>query len=134
MSKQKKQCISSVMWQQKRISIIKAVNRKNLHLVYDIYHEYAEHQPLSVIDQAADEIRVVHMAQLRENKRYYLDEEHIPEYEQYWNKLNYIGYQGEWNLECFEGDSAIELKKSMQIMKTVMDNGLQIANNTQQRR
>lgn len=103
------------------LEILRELKLKNLHLVYDIYHEYMENQPLSVIREAGDEIRVVHIAQDLGGKRAYLDEEHMADYRRYWDALTEIGYTGEWNLESFVGDVAQELPRSMAIMRQIKE-------------
>lgn len=54
------------------LEFVRSMWRSNLHLVYDIYHEFMEQQPLCVIEEAADEIRVVHAAQDAGKQRAYL--------------------------------------------------------------
>lgn len=103
------------------LEIVRELGLPNLHLVYDIYHEYMENQPLDVIYEAGDEIRVVHIAQNVDNKRAYLDEAHLGEYKAYWNALRKIGYEGEWNLEAFVGEPEEMLPHSMKIMKKLKE-------------
>ena len=101
------------------LAFLRTVQEKNLHLVYDVYHEAMERQPVDVIDEAASEIRTVHIAQDQNGRRAYLNAAHIETYRQYWDALQRVGYAGEWNLEAFIGDPAVELKKTMQIMNAV---------------
>lgn len=103
------------------LAILRELNLKNLHLVYDIYHEHMEKQPLSVIKEAGSEIRVVHIAQDLNKKRAYLDPAYTDEYRQYWDALAEIGYTGEWNLESFVGDPEEELPKSMAILTQIKE-------------
>lgn len=103
------------------MELLRELKMENLHLVYDIYHEYMEKQPLSVIGEAGSEIRVVHIAQDVNGKRAYLDEAHMDEYRAYWNALQAIGYEGEWNMECFVGEVSEELPRSMDIMRRIKE-------------
>lgn len=103
------------------LAVVRELGFPNLHLVYDIYHEYMENQSLDVIYEAGNEIRVVHIAQNVDNTRAYLDEAHLGEYEAYWNALQKIGYEGEWNLEAFVGEPEEMLPRSMKIMKKLKE-------------
>lgn len=104
------------------LDLIQKAGFERVHLVYDIYHEYMERQPLSVIKEAANEIKVVHIAQNINGYRAYLLDEYLNQYRAYWNALKEIGYTGEWNLECFAGDPAVELSNSLNIMKELSGN------------
>lgn len=99
------------------LRLLREMEEPNLHLVYDIYHEYMEAQPLSVIAEAAGEIRVVHIAQNIGNQRAYLRTEQEGVYRSYWNALETAGYTGEWNLECFTGFPGEQLPASMEIIR-----------------
>lgn len=99
--------------------LIREWNLPNLHLVYDIYHEYMEHQTLDVIREAENEIRVVHIAQNKNNQRAYLDWAYLDEYQRYRDALADVGYDGEWNLEAFVGDPEIELQKSIEVIRQI---------------
>jgi len=99
------------------LALVRELQLPNLHLVYDIYHEYMENQPLSVIEEALEEIRVVHIAQPVGNARGYLDAEQLELYRPYWDALTAAGYQGEWSIEAFLGDPAEEFGKSMQVIE-----------------
>ena len=105
-------------------AFIGRVNRPNLHLVYDIYHEWMEGQSVEVIREVADEIRVVHVAQdINHGQRAYLDEAHIADYRPYWEMLKRVGYRGEWNLESFVGDINQGLVSSMAVMNQLKKEG-----------
>ncbi|MBR0090615.1 MAG: sugar phosphate isomerase/epimerase [Lachnospiraceae bacterium] len=99
-------------------AIVKELALPNLHLVYDIYHEVMEGQPVDVIDEVINEIRVVHIAQDENGKRAWPDKAHIDEYRVYWDRLHALGYTGEWNPECFTGDIDQGLQQSIQILKS----------------
>ena len=99
------------------LQIVKRLEIDNLALVYDIYHEYMEKQPLEVISECSDYIKVVHIAQDNGGKRYYLDDEHVEEYRQYYAALKNIGYKGELNIESFVGNPDEEIPKSLKILK-----------------
>lgn len=101
------------------LKLIRELALPNLHLVYDIFHEAAEDQPLDVINEAAQEIRVVHIAQQINGKRAYLEEAHIPTYRKYWDALKAAGYSGEWNLEALEGDPQVGIPQSLRIMNQI---------------
>lgn len=103
------------------LAIVRELGLPNLHLVYDVYHEYMENQSLDVIYEARDEIRAVHIAQNANNKRAYLDDAHLEEYTAYWNALQKIGYTDEWNLESFVGAPEEMLPRSMQIMNKLKE-------------
>ena len=102
---------------QEALRFLEEMQLPNLHLVYDIYHEDAESQPLSVIAEAGDEIRVVHIAQNVNNERCYLDPAYTEKYRAYWDALQKIGYQGEYNLEAMVGNPCYELPRSYRILK-----------------
>lgn len=105
-------------------AFISRVGRPNLHLVYDIYHEFMEGQSVEVIREVADEIRVVHVAQdVNHGQRAYLDETHLAEYRPYWETLLRVGYQGEWNIESFVGDVEQGLASSMSVMNQLKKEG-----------
>ncbi len=106
---------------QLALRFLREMNLENLHLVYDVYHEAAERQPISVIADAGDEIRVVHIAQNVHNERCYLDPVHGELYRTYLNALREIDYQGEFNLEAMTGDPKIELPKSYRIIKSILE-------------
>ena len=74
---------------------------------------------ISVIDEVASEIKVVHIARPFNNQRAYLDESEIELYRKYWQALTDAGYEGEWNLEAFYGDHKDGLKNSMKIMNEI---------------
>lgn len=99
------------------LAFVREMGRENLHLVYDIYHEYMERQPLSVIEEAASEIRVVHAAQDAGKKRAYLCPAQAAVFRPYWDALQKAGYAGEWNVEAFEGDCADGLRQTMRTMQ-----------------
>ena len=99
------------------LQLLRELKEPNLHLVYDIYHEYMENQPLSVIAEAAEEIRVVHIAQNVDNRRAYLHADQAEIYRAYWDALKNAGYTGEWSLECFEGDPKQQIPASMEIIR-----------------
>lgn len=94
----------------------------NLHLVYDIYHEYMESQPLDVIGEASAAIKTVHLAQNVENSRHYLDRDpgHMAEYRAYLAALQAIGYTGEVSMESLVGDPAAGITKSYPILKEIL--------------
>lgn len=98
--------------------IVSELRLSNLHLVYDIYHEVMEGQPIEVIDRVADEIRVVHIAEDESGKRAYPDAAHAADYKKYWDRLLALGYTGEWNPECFTGDPAVKLAESINIFQS----------------
>lgn len=100
------------------LALVKRLALPNLHLVYDIYHAHMMNEPLSNIDDAVGEIRVVHIAQdVAQGRRHYLNEAHIEEYRSYMEMLRAAGYQGEVSLEALFGDVAAELPKSLTILK-----------------
>ncbi len=101
------------------LDFARSMGRNDLHLVYDIYHEFMEQQPLSVIAEAGSEIRVVHVAQDVGRKRGYLDEREQPLFQRYWDALAAAGYDGEWNVEAFEGDTVEGLRSTMQVMRSI---------------
>ena len=102
------------------LRFVREMRCKNLHLVYDIYHEFMERQPVSVIDEAADEIRVVHAAQNANQKRAYLFPDQSEVFRPYWQALQKVGYAGEWNVEAFEGDCTEGLRQTMKTMQLLM--------------
>ena len=79
-----------------------------------------ERQPVSVIDEAADEIRVVHAAQNANQKRAYLFPDQSEVFRPYWQALQKVGYAGEWNVEAFEGDCTEGLRQTMKTMQLLM--------------
>ena len=101
------------------LDFVRSMGRSNLHLVYDIYHEFMERQPLSVIAEAGSEIRVVHVAQDVGQKRGYLDAREQPLFQRYWDALAAAGYDGEWSVEAFEGDTDEGLRRTMQVMRSI---------------
>lgn len=104
------------------LKLVREADRRNLHLVYDIYHEMMENQPLDVIEEVGSEIRVVHIAEADNGQRIYLKNSEKAKYEQYWKALQQAGYDGEWNLECFAGKPAKELPISMKLMEQMRQN------------
>lgn len=101
---------------EEALKFVKEAGIKNLHLVYDIYHEGVMNQSLDVIRKAAKEIKVVHIAQDSSSARYYLSEEHLEEYRKYWKVLEEIGFRGEFTIEAFEGDIRRGMEESMRVI------------------
>ena len=101
------------------LEFVRSMWRSNLHLVYDIYHEFMEQQPRYVIEEAADEIRVVHAAQDAGKQRAYLSPDQTEAFRAYWDALQKIGYTGEWNIEAFVSDVSDGLRRTMQVMKHI---------------
>jgi sugar phosphate isomerase/epimerase len=93
----------------------------NLHLVYDIYHEYMENQAPDIIKEAGSEIRTIHLARNKNKRRYYLDEKTAGEYRTYFAALKKSGYQGEICVEAFEGNPEAEIPLSALILKKIID-------------
>ncbi len=102
-------------------ALVKRLNISNFHLVYDIYHDWADDQGPEVIAEIADEIRVVHLSNLEKGKRTYLVEKDIPLYKSYYDEIKKVGYEGEFNIECFESDPAGKIIESYGIMKKFID-------------
>lgn len=98
------------------LEFVRSIERSNLHLVYDMYHEFMERQPLCGIEEAADEIRMVHAAQDAGKQRAYLSPDQVEAFRAYWDALQKVGYTGEWNIEAFVGDVSDELRSTMQVM------------------
>ena len=101
------------------IECLERWNNPNIHLVYDLYHEQMERQPLSVIAEAGPEIRVVHVAEDDGGRRAYLSSACVGTYAACWQALEGIGYRGEWNVEAFHGDPVPGIEESMRVMKAV---------------
>lgn len=91
----------------------------NLHLVYDIYHEQVMNQPIQIIEEAAEEIRVVHIAEDCAESRYYLSRKCEQEYRKYWNALKKIGFQGEFTVEAFAGETAKGIEESRRVIRLI---------------
>ena len=103
------------------LDLSKRLDLPNLRLVYDIYHAHMMKEPLENIDDAAEQIRVVHIAQdVNHGQRHYLDETKTEEYSPYIKKLQTAGYKGEVSLEAFQGEIEKELPKSLNILKTLL--------------
>lgn len=96
----------------------------NLHLVYDIYHEQAMNQPLQVIEEAAEEIRVVHIAEDCAGSRYYLSQQHAGTYREYWSALKKIGFQGELTVESFVGETVRGIEESRCVIRLLEEGTL----------
>lgn len=98
------------------LRFVREMRGKNLHLVYDIYHEFMERQPVSVIDEAADEIRVVHAAQNAKQKRAYLFPDQSEVFCPYWQALQKVGYGYRGRLrtpEAFNKPENTDLRENM---------------------
>ena len=102
-------------------ALVKRLGIPNFHLVYDIYHDWADGQGPEVISEIADEIRVVHLSNLEKGKRTYLVEKDIPLYKAYYDEIRKAGYEGEFNIECFEKDPDEKIVESYRILKSFMD-------------
>lgn len=90
---------------------------QNLHLVYDIFHERMEQQSLSVLRQYAEEIRTVHIAQLQDGGRGYLQMQNLLEYTAYWAVLTACGYKGDFSIEAFLGDPVAGIQESARVLQ-----------------
>ncbi len=101
-------------------ALVKRLGIPNFHLVYDIYHDWADDQGPEVIAEIADEIRVVHLSNLEKGKRTYLVEKDIPLYKAYYDEIKKAGFEGEFNIECFEKDPDEKIVESYKIMKKFM--------------
>lgn len=91
----------------------------NLHLVYDIYHEFMENQGVEVAERICSEIKAVHIARNFENARYYLSRASVSELSPYIKALERSGYGGEINLEAFVGDVKAEIPESLKILESM---------------
>lgn len=91
----------------------------NLHLVYDIYHEQVMNQPIQVVEEAAEEIRVIHIAEDCAESRYYLSRKRAGEHRKYWNALKNIGFQGEFTVEAFVGGTVKGIEESRQVIRLI---------------
>ncbi|MBR0139053.1 MAG: sugar phosphate isomerase/epimerase [Firmicutes bacterium] len=106
---------------RKAFEIVKELDLSNLGLVYDIYHDRYEGENLDIIDEAAEYIKTVHIAEDLEGKRIYLKEEYSDVYAEYWKRLERAGYRGEFSLECFVGDPVSGIKDSYKILKSIKE-------------
>lgn len=100
--------------------LVRELALPNLGLVYDIYHAHMMGEDPGYILEAADLIRVVHIAQDQGGKRLYLREEKMGEYLPYIQALCRAGYAGECNLEAFVGDIGQELPRSRDILQRLL--------------
>jgi sugar phosphate isomerase/epimerase len=100
---------------------IRRAGLDNLHLVYDMYHEYMENQGPDIIKEAGNEIKAIHLAQNKNKRRYYLDEKTAGDYGTYFTVLKQSGYQGEICVEAFEGDPETEIPLSASILRKIID-------------
>lgn len=112
------------------IAVVDEMSLPNLHLVYDIYHEHMEQQPLETVFEAGKRIKTVHLAQNINARRHYLDREpkHVAEYRSYIQALSNMHYAGEVCIECMEGDAILGIVKSFHILKDIL-NELEGTNN-----
>lgn len=101
------------------LALIRDLALPNLHLCYDIYHEFMMGEGPDVILDAGAEIRTVHIAEDVGGKRHYLDEAQTGKYRPYIEALRQIGYAGELTPEAFFGDVEIEFPRSLSIMKAL---------------
>lgn len=98
-------------------SLIAQLQIPNLHLVYDIFHEWMEQQSLSVLRQYVDQVRTVHIAQLLDGGRGYLQMQNLAEYMAYWALLAACGYQGDFSVEAFLGDPVTGIQESARVLQ-----------------
>ncbi len=103
------------------LEIVRELDIPNLGLVYDIYHDRYEGESLDIIDEAAPYIKTVHIAEDRDGKRIWLREDLTDVYSLYWRRLKRAGYRGEFDLECFVGDTESGIINSMKILRTVKE-------------
>ena len=110
-----------VTYTHEAAEMVRRLNIPNLGLVYDIYHAHMMHEDPRYILEAADLIRVAHIAQDEGGKRIYLREEKFQEYLPYIKALTEAGYTGELNMESFVGDPAQELPQSKKILDDLLN-------------
>ncbi|MEG1550063.1 MAG: TIM barrel protein [Ruthenibacterium sp.] len=96
--------------------LVRLWNIKNLHLVYDVYHEMWEGQSPKQIPDFADEIKVVHLAREENGARFYPNQEGLHFCMPYIHALQLAGYQGEICIEAFEGDVKQGIARSAESM------------------
>jgi sugar phosphate isomerase/epimerase len=99
---------------------IRTLGIDNLHLVYDIYHEYVESQSPEIIKLAYDEIRTVHLAQNGKQGRLYLNEKTKDDYTTYLTALKETGFNAEICVEAFIGEPKEEIPRSAIILKKIL--------------
>lgn len=109
-----------VTYTREAADMVRELALPNLGLVYDIYHAHMMGEDPNYILEAADLIRVVHIAQDQSGKRIYLREEKMDEYLPYIRALCRAGYAGECNLESFVGDVDQELPRSLHILEQLL--------------
>lgn len=97
-------------------ALIRQLQIPNLHLVYDIFHEWMEGQDLAVITECANRIRTVHIAQLFDGGRGYLQMENLELYMAYWSVLKACGYHGDFSVEAFLGDPVAGIRESARVL------------------
>ena len=109
-----------VTYTHEAAGMVRELEEPNLGLVYDIYHAHMMHEDPAYVLEAADLIRVVHIAQDQGGKRIYLRESFMDEYLPYIRALHSAGYAGEVNMESFVGDVSQELPRSKAILDQLL--------------
>lgn len=107
------------------LALIEPLGCPNLHLVCDIFHEFMMGQPPQSAASMVGEIKVVHIARHVGGKRFYLDASTAPLCRDYWQALARAGYDGEFSVEAMEGDPALGIARSMDILRPLNENTAQ---------
>lgn len=99
------------------LDICEKVGRKNVGMVYDLYHAMAELELPEEFLKAREHIRIIHLAENVDNRRCYLSENAYEAHEAYFKIIRECDFDGVCAVEAFEPDILERLKPTLGIMR-----------------
>ena len=103
------------------LQIVKELDINNLFMVFDIYHVHTMGEPLNNLDNAFKYIKHLHISQDVNNKRGYLDNEHLNEYKVYIDRAKKLGYDDTISVEAITDDFKTGMLNSLSILKKLTE-------------
>jgi len=101
------------------LDLIKEVNHENVKLLADFYHIQKENQPLSDLLQLKNHLNHVHIANSHGRVYPYVQTEDL--YQEFFENLMIIGYDGRISVEGSTSDMVNEAPRALKMMKALED-------------
>jgi sugar phosphate isomerase/epimerase len=99
------------------LRLAREVGHPQVKLLIDFYHLKMERECLAILEEAGPEIRHVHFAEV---ERRAFPEEAKPEYADFFTALHRIRYEGRCSLEAYTQDFAIDARRALEILQSLV--------------
>lgn len=101
------------------LAAVRRLDRDNLGLVFDLYHEVVMGENAGILEQALPYIRVLHIAEDRAGQKYYPEGSVRPAVEPYLTALR-GRFHGEFAVEASVGEAAVAFPAALRVMRGLL--------------